>query len=86
MKCGTAFTPSGPLTFGDLEQIVVHGQRAHTAPDSIVEVRTPMAGDRRQVTLTVTNERWTPPPPPPDPADTTVDGSTNTTHEGTQHE
>ena len=65
MKRGAAFTPDGPLTLGDLREI------AYTArgdDSQIVEVRTPMGPDRRQVTLTITDERWTPPAPPQSPA------------------
>lgn len=69
MKRGTAFTPDGPLTLGDLREIVRdhYGDNIAGGPDSylgdsrLVEIRTPVAGERRQVTLTVTNQRWQPP-------------------------
>lgn len=58
MKYGQAFTPDGPLTLGDIRHIA-----EHTLGDDnqIVECRTPMGPDRRQVTLTVTTDRWDPP-------------------------
>lgn len=72
MKRGTAFTPDGPLTLGDLRDIAYNYDGDD---DYIVEIRTPMAGDRRQVTLTVTDQRWTPPPALPDSAAETGDGA-----------
>lgn len=62
MKRGTAFTPDGPLTLGDLREIVKSCGAGRAGQDGrIVEIRTPMMGDRRQVTLTVTDETWLPP-------------------------
>lgn len=68
MKRGDAFTPDGPLTLGDLRDLVfsfygtdLEEQLGHADDARIVEIRTPMGPDRRQVTLTVTEQRWRPP-------------------------
>lgn len=63
MRRGLAFTPDGPLTVDDLQQIVAAANEDHRPGASICEIRTPMAGDRRQVTVTVTDQIWRPPPP-----------------------
>lgn len=78
MKRGLSFTPDGPLTLGDL-RVIAASVGTDADDDRIVEIRTPMAGDRRAVTLTVTSERWQPPPPPA-PEDT----EPTTTTEGNQ--
>ncbi|GAS94379.1 uncharacterized protein RMCC_1345 [Mycolicibacterium canariasense] len=73
MRRGDAFTPEGPLTLGDIREI------AYTAKgddSQIVEVRTPMGPDRRQVTLTVTDQRWHPPNAAAPQQDTTTEGET----------
>lgn len=67
MKQGLAFTPDGPLTLQDLHEILESSNEAGSPSSSVVEIRTPMVGDRRQVTVTVTNEIWRKPPPPPAP-------------------
>lgn len=77
MKRGQAYTPDGPLTLGDLREIVldqygdgIRGVNGTFIDDlQIVEVRTPMGPDRRRVTLTVTSERWEPPAVPADTAE-----------------
>lgn len=66
MKRGIAFTPDGPLTVQDMADIVAASDADGRPRQCVVEIRTPMAGDRRQVTATVTDVIWRPPPPPPE--------------------
>ena len=71
MKRGTSYQPDGPLTLGDLRQIIADHYSdgitgvpgAYLSDCQVVEIRTPMNGDRRQVTLTVTDERFGPKAP-----------------------
>lgn len=66
------FTPNGPLTLGDLREMIRGADRLNYPDDAAVDVKTPMTGDRRRVTFTVTDgyqESLGEPPdvaPPPD--------------------
>lgn len=71
MKYGQAFTPDGPLTLGDIRHIAEH---TIGADNQIVEVFTPMAPDRRRVTLTVTTDRWESPNTAAPQQDTNTEG------------
>lgn len=51
MKRGQVFIPDGPLTLGDLRWIV--DQSGGKPDDRLIDLQTPMAGDRRCVKVTV---------------------------------
>ncbi|EIC70402.1 hypothetical protein [Mycobacteroides abscessus] len=51
MKRGQVFIPDGPLTLGDLRRIVADSDGK--PDDRLIDLQTPMAGDRRQVKVTV---------------------------------
>lgn len=74
MKRG-ALTPEGPLCMGDLRRLVRNADALQYRDSALVEITTPMAGDRRRVTLTVTDGAGDPlgdndiPLPPEPPAD-----------------
>jgi hypothetical protein len=53
VRRGTSFTPDGPLTLGDLADMV--SECADQPRTALVEIRTPMV-DRKRVTLTVLAE------------------------------
>lgn len=51
MKRGQVFIPEGPLTLGDLRRVVA--ETVDSPDDRLIDLQTPMAGDRRQVKVTV---------------------------------
>lgn len=56
MKVVGKLTPLGPLTLGDLRRLVANANLWGYSDAALVAVSTPIAGDRRRVTLTVTDD------------------------------
>lgn len=47
------YTPAGPLTLGDVLLMGANAVRLGYPNESLIDIKTPMVGDRRRVTLTV---------------------------------